>query len=232
MAQKGGRTSPGTSPKKISKKDTSAKGRRKYKKLALAAENAVAEAGAEQEGGGKKDKQREIEEKQLDGDGEMGDDGAALGQIDIGERHAINEFKLGHVIVTATHEAHFEDLSLKPAERTSGQDRQVSYTRYGPVYSKPRKLVIIARYPEHMLCLPIYTNRQTGLRNKENKEHYMGVRDAQYYGGEKNEAPHGPCLIVQRPLSPGIKKDDISVLSDKAYIHITRPGQYMSQVSE
>ena len=232
MAQKAGRTSPGTSPKKITKKDTSAKGRRKFKKLVLAAEDAVAEAETAQDGRGKKDKQQKIEEKQLDGDGETGDEGAAWDQIDIGERHAINEFKLGHVIVTAMHEAHFEDLSLKLADRISRQDRQVSYTRYGPVYSKPRKLVIIARYPEHMLCLPIYTNRQTGLRNKENKEHYMGVRDAQHYGGEKNEAPHGPCLIVQRPLLPGIKKDDIAVLSDKAYIHITRPGQYMSQVSE
>ncbi|PVH75149.1 hypothetical protein DL98DRAFT_593420 [Cadophora sp. DSE1049] len=219
MPPKGAKTTPGTSPKKITKKrPSSAKARRKAAAKLAKAVDEQGEQGEEEE------KDEEEEDNPPNEDVELGESGLEPSQIIVGHRHAINEFKLGHVIVTAMHEAQFEDLSMKPADRKSGQ---VTYTRYGPIYSKPRKLVVIARYPEHMVCLPIYTNRGTGLRNKENKEHYMGVRDAEYYGGEKNEAPHGPCLIVERRLQKGPKvpKDHISVLSDKSYVHLTRPGQ-------
>ncbi|KAH7381010.1 hypothetical protein BKA64DRAFT_764832 [Cadophora sp. MPI-SDFR-AT-0126] len=170
-------------PEKITKKrPSSAKDRRKAAtKLAKAAKDVVSKAVVEQGDPGE-GKDEEEEAKQPDKDQEMGEGRIEPSQTSIGHQHPIHEFKLGHAIVTAMHEAHFQELSKKKTP----QQTDILAKSHTPNMA-----------PFTLSLESLWSLLDTQSICKENKEHYMGIRDAEYYGGEKNEASHGPfCRML------------------------------------
>ncbi|CZT42952.1 uncharacterized protein RSE6_02920 [Rhynchosporium secalis] len=141
--------------------------------------------------------------------------------IDVGVRQDYRDFKLGHVITRVAHSTFIID----PAFGNETPPDMITWTKFGPVYSKPRKFVIIARFLDHMVCLPIFSYGGSGLSRKPNKKEYVGIRDAQYFFNTIDESPNGPALIVERKFRVGkfFGKKDRSVVNGTSYVQITQP---------
>ncbi|KAL2063097.1 hypothetical protein VTL71DRAFT_6169 [Oculimacula yallundae] len=144
----------------------------------------------------------------------------------IGNPQFLEAFKLGHVIGTAIHTPFYID------EKTPAKLQQsdiIAQTKFGPIISKNRKFMVIARYPDHIVTLPIYTHNGRGLQDKSNKKDYIGIRDSEFFADTKDESPNGPCVIVTRIRKRQLRFDHPGVTDRNSYLHITGPGDNANQ---
>lgn len=81
------------------------------------------------------------------------------------------EIEEGMVISAPYHTQAHHDM-VDPA------DEYVSFTEFGPVHSKYRKLIVVGVWAEHLDCLPLYSYNGRGLENRESiADEYMHIRD-------------------------------------------------------
>ncbi|KAJ5047663.1 uncharacterized protein L3040_003483 [Drepanopeziza brunnea f. sp. 'multigermtubi'] len=134
-----------------------------------------------------------------------------------GDVHKRQDFKIGHIISFATHEPLFKDTSRRGVEDTT----RVTTTPYGKIYTKVRKHVVVARWENHIIALPIFTHQGQGLKFKTNKGEFIGIRDYEHYPSEQTDASQKN--VYAKPLGMSRKRNDVRVITDDAYIQITRP---------
>jgi len=64
-------------------------------------------------------------------------------------------------------------LSFKPP----GVANFGAETVLGPVYSKPRKMIVLSVFDDHCLVLPIFSFNNNSLKYKKNKDDFVGIDD-------------------------------------------------------
>ncbi|KAI5464760.1 hypothetical protein BGZ63DRAFT_451924 [Mariannaea sp. PMI_226] len=76
-------------------------------------------------------------------------------------------------------------------------DMNISYTAFGSVHSKYRKMVILEKWGEHNICVPLYTYNGRGLEGREAFQHeYLQIREAYY---ERYEDADEPLMAIRHP---------------------------------
>jgi hypothetical protein len=83
-----------------------------------------------------------------------------------GEDHLMGDFKPGVILSAPSHTPYFDIPNSRYAETHTKE------TDFGKVYSKVRKLIVIARFTDHCLTLPIFTFNGNGFQNKGNKSDF------------------------------------------------------------
>ncbi|KAH7323570.1 hypothetical protein BKA65DRAFT_555248 [Rhexocercosporidium sp. MPI-PUGE-AT-0058] len=129
------------------------------------------------------------------------------------------QFKLGQIISVASHEEVYQDPKNRiKLEATQEQ----TLTALGWVYSKNRKIVVISRFAQHLVGLPIFSHGGKGLKKKEKSE-FVGIRDSQYFRGTHTDSTY-PNLTSHRifPFAPA-NKTHWAVINGDSYVHFTRP---------
>lgn len=116
-------------------------------------------------------------------------------------------FKEGQILVVPFHVSNMD-------RKLSRENRKLTMTNAGPVYSKYRRVVIFRKFQAELECLPLYTNGGKGIEHKSNKEkeEWVSVVD----GPET----YSPCEDAsRRPLAVLLKGTE--KVKANSCIHIT-----------
>lgn len=118
-------------------------------------------------------------------------------------------FKPGMIIRAALH-----DPLL--AGTADSNDKRRTSSLYGPVFSKIRKLIVVALYEDHYVALPVYTHHGNGLQAKAKPDEYISVSDHRSQEPVTQLSKHLP--LVTETMNSGV-----DLLHPKATIHLTYP---------
>ncbi|CAL3968900.1 unnamed protein product [Diplocarpon coronariae] len=166
-------------------------------------------------------------------------DSGKIGRV-YGQLYKKQDFRLGNIVSFPFTEPLYFDPSAK-----IGSSEFITQTEYGKVFTKIRKFVVISRFANHFVGLPIYTHGNKGLKNKDaaSKLEYVGkgalrrspglgkpgqalsyqqIRDAQYHKPSPSDV-NEPNLYTNPLNSIVFKKNDPRVINRHSYVHIRRP---------
>lgn len=94
-----------------------------------------------------------------------------------------NNIRPGSIIRAPVHTQDFRATSFG-SEMTGAIDRHVTPSAtYGNIYTKVRKMIVIACYHSHYISVPLFTHNGKGLQNKKAPDEYISVKD------HRNPAP-------------------------------------------
>lgn len=100
-------------------------------------------------------------------------------------------FKPGTIFRALVHE---ESLDRASGSSINPTDRSVTESRFGPISSKWRKMVVIGAYQDHYVSVPMYTHNGRGLSRKAKPEEYVSVRDHRQAGPFTALSKHRPLV--------------------------------------
>lgn len=118
-------------------------------------------------------------------------------------------FKLGMIIRAALHEPLLSGA-------TDLTDKNKGSSIYGPVFSKVRKMIVVALYEDHYIALPVYTHNGNGLQGKTKADEYVSVKD------HRSQTPFTP-LSKHLPLVTETVNPGIDPFHPNATAHLTYP---------
>lgn len=106
-------------------------------------------------------------------------------------------FKPGMIIRCAHHEQDFvaggggggpgaSDATLADKYRTD--------SRFGTIYTKYRKMIVVALYQDHYVAVPLYTHNGRGLAKKPKPDEFVSVRDHRVPGAFEALSVHQPVV--------------------------------------
>ena len=121
----------------------------------------------------------------------------------------MDTFTPGTLIVAPFHEQFGGDFK-DPYERslTRGQ--------YGTVFTKLRRMVVVATYGTHYISLPFYTHDGQGLANVAREDEHVSVKDSRYKGKLDPLSRHEPLVIA-------CMKEGAPVWNKRSMVQLTYP---------
>ncbi|KAL8736734.1 MAG: hypothetical protein Q9166_000100 [cf. Caloplaca sp. 2 TL-2023] len=96
---------------------------------------------------------------------------------------AKGDFKPGMIIRALIHEQDYEASSSR--SNITVTDKYRSNTKYGPIYTKCRKMIVLALFEDHYTAIPVFTHNGNGLNRKNKPEEFISIKDHR----AKHEAP-------------------------------------------
>ncbi|KAL8720442.1 MAG: hypothetical protein Q9225_002700 [Loekoesia sp. 1 TL-2023] len=123
-----------------------------------------------------------------------------------------DEFRPGMIIRGVLHEQDYIATSSK--SNITILDKNRSDTRYGPICTKWRKMIVLKLFEDHYTAIPLFTHNGKGLENKRAPDEFVSIRDHR----AKEDAPR---LSRHKPLRTATIKDGIELFSVKSTAHIT-----------
>ncbi|KAL8766087.1 MAG: hypothetical protein Q9209_007053 [Squamulea sp. 1 TL-2023] len=82
----------------------------------------------------------------------------------------------GMIIRALVHEQDFEASSSK-SNITVSQDKYRTASDYGTIYTKCRKMIVLAKYEDHYTAIPVFTHNGNGLQHKVKPDEYVSIKD-------------------------------------------------------
>ena len=130
-----------------------------------------------------------------------------------------SDFYPGLVISTPIHEPDFDPSNIGKLE-----PRRVD-TVLGPVYSKARKLIVIAVFEDHCVTIPIFSFNENGIKFKSNKDDYVAIKDGFLKSTASSENKH-PDLKFTRVKEFRNFTNGFHTMSHSSYAYITFPMSF------
>ena len=87
---------------------------------------------------------------------------------------------------------------------------------HGPIYTKTRKIIVLATLQNNYIAVPLYTHHGQGLEGKAKPEDFVSVRDHRTPGSSTPLSAHHP--LVTEHLNDGTEPFHV-----KAAGHVTYP---------
>ena len=122
--------------------------------------------------------------------------------------------KPGTIIRAPLHEAHFGI----PESPGFSEDKSTTPSRYGPIHTKVRKMIIISCYEDHYVCLPCYSHQGRGLERKTKPDEFVSIRDHR-----NTNAADFQALSKHTPLVTGQLTDVTEPFHPSSIIRLTYP---------
>lgn len=123
-------------------------------------------------------------------------------------------FKPGTIIRAILHEPDFQGVAR--ASDVTRADRFRTDSVPGPIYTKTRKMIVLATFHDNYIAVPLYTHNGRGLEGKVKPEEFVSVRDHRAPG---SFAP----LSVHEELVTEHSDGGIEPFHVKTVVHITYP---------
>lgn len=95
-------------------------------------------------------------------------------------------------------------------------DKDCYETRWGKVYGKERHMVIVNRFTDHYVALPVFSHRGTGTANKKNRNEFVTIHDHRHTKPVNPQSEH-------KPLFTGSMDKGIYLFRRLSVVHITGP---------
>ena len=125
-------------------------------------------------------------------------------------QHPKDAFQVGTIITAPLHEQDDDNKIVDP------NDPHVTSSWHGPIYTKVRKMVIVARYARHYVALPLYTHQGVGVTHRPDKNDFVSVKDHRSQVKVNQQSDHRP-LVTQR------LKDGVELYLPESAVHLTYP---------
>lgn len=84
------------------------------------------------------------------------------------------DYQLGMIIRALVHE---DSMDRAAGSSVTITDRSVTESKFGPICSKWRKMIVVGAFENHYLAVPIYTHNGHGLTRKANPNEFVSIRD-------------------------------------------------------
>ena len=123
-------------------------------------------------------------------------------------------FKPGMIIRALCHEQDFHVTTDRSVMTVA--DKHTTDSKFGPIHSKYRKMIILALYETHYLAIPLYTHNGNGVTHKTKPDEYISVRDHRSQECFVKQTKH--VELVTEEINGGIHSYD-----PKSLAHITYP---------
>ncbi|KAI4158048.1 MAG: hypothetical protein LQ342_007811 [Letrouitia transgressa] len=130
-----------------------------------------------------------------------------------GQRMSKDWFRAGIIIRAVLHEQDYIAACGK-GDLTLDADRYRTSTPFGSIYSKQRKMIVLALYEDHYIAIPLFTHNGTGLVNKRNPDEFVSVQDHRRPGEFKR-------LSTNKPLVTESINDGIDLFDPLSTAHVT-----------
>lgn len=132
-------------------------------------------------------------------------------------------FKPGFVFSAPIHESDYD-----PAKRANNPSwlvrREGIFTHCGPVFTKPRKLVVVKSFHQHCIALPIFSHGETGLsfKDKAHKNEFLPIHDTR--DPHPPAADHGGIVLeFERAHMYRTYTFGFHVMSGNSTVHVAFP---------
>jgi hypothetical protein len=94
------------------------------------------------------------------------------------------------IIWSAMHEEDYKHTNVPALDAASGMSSNirtdtnginkvkvdcVTFSRWGPIHTKPRYMIVVALFKEHYLAIPCYTHNGLGVSGKPHKNEFLPV---------------------------------------------------------
>ncbi|KAI4218042.1 MAG: hypothetical protein LQ349_008896 [Xanthoria aureola] len=125
---------------------------------------------------------------------------------------AREDFKPGMIIRALVHEQDYQASSSR--SNITVADKYRSDTKYGPIYTKARKMIVLSLFEDHYTAIPVFTHNGNGLDRKNRPEEFVSIKDHR----AKYEVPPLSLngQLVTDTMFPGAKVFDV-----KSTAHVT-----------
>ena len=118
-------------------------------------------------------------------------------------------YKPGMIIRAAIHEPFL-------AGATDITDKSRTGSIYGPIFSKVRKMIVVALYEDHYVAVPIFTHNGNGLQAKKSRDEYVSLSDHRSREPFTQSSKHLP--LITESMNVGVDP-----IHPKATAHLTYP---------
>ncbi|KAL8655547.1 MAG: hypothetical protein Q9226_003007 [Calogaya cf. arnoldii] len=126
------------------------------------------------------------------------------------------QFRPGMLIRALVHEQDFEASSSKSniTVHEKLHDKHRTNSDYGTIYTKCRRMIVLALYQDHYIAIPIFTHDGKGLVHKAQPEEYVSIKNQ----GDKSDPPalSKRGHIETEPLAGGVQAFHV-----KSTAHVT-----------
>ncbi|KAL8845485.1 MAG: hypothetical protein Q9176_000121 [Flavoplaca citrina] len=136
-------------------------------------------------------------------------------------------YKLGMIIRAPLHEQD-SAVARRPGAGTAGSsvataaseatkaEHYRTESRMGTIFTKQRKMIVVALHTDHYVAIPLYTHNGRGLVNQRQPEEFVSVKDHRY----KEEFVK---LSKHDPLVTEMVRDGIDLFDTKSTAHLAYP---------
>ncbi len=126
-----------------------------------------------------------------------------------------SQFKPGMIIRGMLHEQDYKATSTGSNITIIDKDaRYRSETKFGAVFTKYRKMIVLALFEDHYLAIPLFTHNGNGLAYKANPDEFVSIHDHRRPGASVKQSNHAP--LRTEVLNEGIQFFDV-----KSTAHVT-----------
>ncbi|KAL8782998.1 MAG: hypothetical protein Q9213_004955 [Squamulea squamosa] len=137
------------------------------------------------------------------------------------------KYKLGMIIRAPLHEQD-SALARRPgaggagssvASNASEATKAETYrteSRMGTIFTKQRKMIVVALHTDHYVAIPLYTHNGRGLANKRTPEEFVSVKDHRY-------TEEFVKLSIHDPLVTEMIKEGINLFDPMSTAHLAYP---------
>ncbi|KAL8764910.1 MAG: hypothetical protein Q9194_006771, partial [Teloschistes cf. exilis] len=143
-------------------------------------------------------------------------------------RYRKDEYKPGMIIRAPLHEQDSKGGQHRPngtgssvATMASEATRAEKYTtesRFGTIFTKYRKMIVVALHQDNYVAVPMYTHNGMGLINKARPDEFISIKDHR----NKNDADWRQ-LSKWDPLVTEHVKEGIDLFDPKSTVHVAYP---------
>ncbi|KAL8967754.1 MAG: hypothetical protein Q9183_002774, partial [Haloplaca sp. 2 TL-2023] len=122
------------------------------------------------------------------------------------------EYRPGMIIRGLLHEQDY--IATSKGSNITISDRNRTDSRYGPICTKWRKMIILGIFQDHYTAIPLFTHNGNGLANKQCPDEFVSIRDHRAKEKSPRQSKHPPLLT--ETMNSGIDLFDI-----KSAAHVT-----------
>ena len=132
-----------------------------------------------------------------------------------GQTYSKDSFKPGTILRAPLHE---QNWNTPDQLASSPEDKSMTYSRYGPIHTKVRKMIVISTFEDHYVALPCFSHQGRGLERKAKPEEYVGIRDHRHTTAKEFQA-----LSKHTPLVTGNLTDITEPIHPSTLVRLTYP---------
>ncbi|KAI4203421.1 MAG: hypothetical protein LQ350_001942 [Teloschistes chrysophthalmus] len=143
-------------------------------------------------------------------------------------RYGKNEYKPGMIIRAPLHEQDSKGGQHRPngtgssvatmASEATKAERYTTESRFGTIFTKHRKMIVVALHQDNYVAVPMYTHNGMGLVNKARPDEFVSIKDHR----DKNDADWRQ-LSKWDPLVTEHLKEGIDLFDPKSTVHVAYP---------
>ena len=112
---------------------------------------------------------------------------------------------------------HQQDYGSRPnGSDTVAPDNNVTKSRFGDIFTKYRKMIVVGCFEDHFIAIPLYTHNGHGLKYKRNPGEYISIKDHRDPVKMRPLSKHG--MLTTKELSSSVQLYDPTTTA-----HLTFP---------